>query len=52
MKNYNKFNILDRFEIMGNALKFMLNSIPFRLRDALKDTNQFNLFDNLELLNG
>ena len=33
-------------------MKFMLNSIPFRLADSLKEMHEFNLFDNLEILNG
>jgi len=52
MKSYKKFNKLERFEIMNNALKVMLNSIPFRLADALKEQHEFNLFDNLEILKG
>lgn len=52
MTSYKKFNKLERFEIMNNALKVMLNSIPFRLADALKEQHEFNLFDNLEILKG
>jgi hypothetical protein len=37
---------------MNNALKLMLNLIPFRLADALKGPKEFNLFDKYEILNG
>ena len=46
------FNKVELFEIVNDALKFIINLSPWRLFDILKDGNEFGLFENLEALEG